>query len=85
LEKYSPVCKLVKTKKLTLLSTRQKAKSLKLIIFKKRQNINFVRKKLDRCQNVQNFEPCNFDSIKFFDYLHGLAAKWIKPDDKLKN
>ena len=67
------------------MSTRQKAKSLKLIIFKKRQNINFVGKKLDRCQNVQNFKPSNFDFIKIFDYLHGLAAKWIKPDDELKN
>jgi hypothetical protein len=45
----------------------------------------FCRKKLDRCQNVQNFEPSNFDFIKIFDYLHGLGAKWIKPDDKLKN
>jgi hypothetical protein len=53
------------------LSTRQKAKSLKKIIFKKRQN-------------VQNFEPSNFDFIKIFDYLHGLAVKWIKPDE-LKN
>ena len=67
------------------MSTRQKAKSLKLIIFKKRQNINFVGKKLDRCQNVQNFEPINFDFITFFDYLHGLAAKCEKPDNKLKH
>ena len=43
-----------------------------------------MSEKLDRSQNVQNFEPSNFDSIKFFDYLHGLAAKWIKPDDELK-
>ena len=41
-------------------------------------------KKLDRCQNVQNFEPSNFDFIKIFDYLHGLAAKCEKPDDELK-
>ena len=45
----------------------------------------FCRKKLDRCQNVQNFEPSNFDFIKFFDYLHGLAAKCEKPDDELKH
>ncbi len=67
------------------MSTCQKAQSLKLIIFKKRQNINFVGKTLDRCQNVQNFEPSNFDFIKYFDYLHGLAAKWIKLDDESKN
>ncbi len=67
------------------MSTRQKTKSLKLIILKKCHNINFVGKKLDRCQNVQNFEPSNFDFIKFFDYMQGLAAKWIKPDDELKN
>jgi hypothetical protein len=67
------------------LSTRQKTISLKLIIFKKRQKINFVGKKLDRCQNVQNFELSNFDFINFFDYMHGLASKWIKPDDNLKN
>ncbi len=53
--------------------------------FEKRQNINFVGQKLDRCQNVQNFEPINFDFIKNFDYLHGLAAKCKKPDDELKN
>ena len=52
---------------------------------KKKPKYKFCRKKTDRCQNVQNFEPSNFDFIKFFDYMHGLAAKWIKPDDKLKN
>jgi hypothetical protein len=44
----------------------------------------FCQKKIDRCQNVQNFELSNFDFINFFDNLHGLATKCKKLDDELK-